>query len=185
MFSEGTLPDLVAAEIMTSPAIACHVNAYFEEVADLLADEGISGAPVVDDHGTVIGVISERDLAHALGGPLVRLCLRRPLHRGTHPQDVWDLPRDDRRVETIMSRAAITARPETPLHTLAEIMFKEQINRIPILNHGRLEGIVSRGDILAAIAGLKRHAMTVGVEPKIVYTHHDERPGWSDDQPDP
>lgn len=48
-------------------------------------------------------------------------------------------------VETIMSRAATTARPETPLHTLAEIMFKEQINRIPILNHGRLVGIVSRG----------------------------------------
>ena len=79
----GDTPGLVAADVMTSPAIACRETAFFEEVAELLAAHGVSGLPVVDDAGAVVGLVSERDLAHCLGGPLVRLALRRGLHDDT------------------------------------------------------------------------------------------------------
>lgn len=49
-------------DVMTAPAVACTDEAFFEEVAEILADRDISGMPVVDSAGRVIGVISERDL---------------------------------------------------------------------------------------------------------------------------
>lgn len=157
-----------AVEIMTSPVIACHGDAYFEEVADLLAEHRISGVPVVEDGGAIIGVISERDLAHALGGPLVRLCIGRPSHRKLSEDALERIPREARRARDIMSSDPIVARPETPLSALAEIMYKEQINRIPILANGQIVGIVTRGDVLAAIAGLNHHLRTEERPPRIV-----------------
>jgi CBS domain len=58
-------PEPVAGDIMTEPAIACREGAFFEEVAELLADRDISGVPVADASATVVGVISECDLAYA------------------------------------------------------------------------------------------------------------------------
>ncbi|HZJ49934.1 MAG TPA: CBS domain-containing protein [Actinomycetota bacterium] len=83
-------------KVMTAPAVACRDEAFFEEVAETLANWDISGMPVVDASGTVVGVISERDLAHALGGPMVRLAVRRHNH-GPFKRDLHDMPRNIRR----------------------------------------------------------------------------------------
>jgi CBS domain-containing protein len=144
--------ELRAADIMSTPAVACRPEAFFEEVAELLADREISGVPVVNGDGEVVGVISERDLAHALGGPLMRLVLRRPVRTGPFLRE--PVPRGGSRAQDIMTVPAMLAHPETPVHTLAEIMVKEQVNRIPIVRANRLIGVVTRGDVLAAVAGL-------------------------------
>ncbi|MGH2826941.1 MAG: CBS domain-containing protein [Actinomycetota bacterium] len=144
--------ELRAADIMSTPAIACRPETFFEEVAELLADREISGMPVVNGEGEVVGVISERDLAHALGGPLMRLVLRRPVRSGPFLRE--PVPRGGNRAQDFMTAPAMFAHPETPVHTLAEIMFKEQLNRIPIVRANRLVGVVTRGDVLAAVAGL-------------------------------
>ncbi len=160
--------DYVAREIMSSPGIACREGALFEEVADLLADREISGLPVVNENGEVVGVISERDLAHALGGPLIRLAIRRPVQSGSFLR----LPRgvDDRArwAKDIMTSPAVVAHPDTPLHTLAEIMVREQINRIPIVRDKRLVGVVTRGDVLAAIAGLSHRQVELEEPPVVI-----------------
>lgn len=169
-----------AAEIMSSPVIACHGDAYFEEVADLLADHRISGVPVVEETGEMVGVISERDLAHALGGPLVRLCLGRPSHHQPLG-NIARIPREARRARDIMTPDPYTAHPETPLVALAEIMYKEEINRIPILAGKQLVGIVTRGDVLAAISGLNRHPRTYQEPAHIVGSRsHIGTPQWTD-----
>lgn len=159
--------DLVAHQIMSSPAIACREEALFEEVAELLADREISGVPVVNKSGEVTGVVSERDIAHALGGPLVRLAIRRPVHSGPFLRLPRGVAPGARRVRDVMTTPAIVAHPETPLHTLAEIMVKERVNRIPIAHAGRLVGVVTRTDILGAVGGLD-HRQVEMEEPPIV-----------------
>jgi CBS domain-containing protein len=141
---------------MSKPAIACRENAHFDEVAALLADREISGVPVVDREDHVVGVISERDLAHALGGPLIRLAIRKPVHSGPFLRNPRGVNDGVRLAKDVMTSPPVVAHPETPLHTLAEIMVKDQINRIPVVRDGRLLGVVTRGDVLGAIAGLDR-----------------------------
>ncbi len=157
--------ELRAADIMSTPAIACRPETFFEEVAELLADREISGMPVVNENEEIVGVISERDLAHALGGPLMRLVLRRPVRSGPFLRE--PVPQSGSRVHDIMTTPAMFAHPETPVRTLAEIMVKEQVNRIPIVRANRLVGVVTRGDVLAAVAGLV-HGSVKPIQPPLV-----------------
>ena len=143
---------------MTAPAIACRAEAFFDEVAELLADRDISGVPVVNAAGTVVGVISERDLAHALGGPMVRLAVRRHNPAPSLP-DIKQIPREARRAKDVMTAPPVTVTRDTRLDTIARLMRESQINRVPVVEDGRLIGVVTRGDILAAIANLEHAAI--------------------------
>lgn len=162
------IKDPTAAQIMTSPGVVCRESAFVEEVAELLAHREISGVPVIDAEERVVGVISERDLARALGGPLIRLALRRPLHSGPFLREPRGFPPEIRRARDLMSSPPVVVRPETPMHALAEIMVRKEINRIPVVDRGRLVGIVTRGDVLAAVAGMNLHHVELGRAPVVV-----------------
>jgi CBS domain-containing protein len=142
---------LVAGDIMTGPAVACRDETLFEEIAEILADRDISGMPVVNERGDVVGVISERDLAHALGGPMVKLAVRRRNHapfRGALHERSWGA----RRAKDIMTAPAITVASNVHLDEVARVMRFHQINRVPVVDAGRLIGVITRGDVLGAIA---------------------------------
>jgi CBS domain-containing protein len=156
----------LARDVMTAPAIACRDEAFFEEVAEILAERDISGMPVVDRDGQVVGVISERDLAYALGGPMVRLALRR---HNEHPlHGVADLPRGARRAREIMTTPALTVTTETHLEDVARIMSLHEVNRVPVVEDGRLIGVVTRGDVLGALAHLKHQPIDLTSPPVLV-----------------
>jgi len=162
-----SVTELTAADIMSAPAVACREEAYFEEVAELLSDREISGLPVLDASGRVVGVVSERDLAHALGGPLIRLVLRRPVHSGPFLR-AHAVPIGAKRASDIMTSPAIVADPGMPLRRLAQTMLEQQINRIPIVYLDRLMGLVTRGDLLGAIAGLTHREIALGQPPVVI-----------------
>ena len=143
---------LYARDVMTAPAIACREDAFFEEVAEILAQRDISGMPVVDSGCKVVGVISERDLAYALGGPMVRLALRR--HNESPLHGVAELPRGARRAKEIMTTPALIVTGDTDLEEVARLMRVHQVSRIPVVEDERLMGVVTRGDVLGAIAHL-------------------------------
>lgn len=149
---------LTARDLMTTPPMACRSDAYLAEVAEILADRDISGMPVVDDNGEILGVISERDVAHALGGPLVKLAIRRPSsHRSTWHAGPSITAGD------IMTVPALVVELSTPITEIARLMVSAGINRVPVVDEGRLEGVVTRGDVLGALAG-----MIVGTVPGVV-----------------
>jgi CBS domain-containing protein len=128
-----------------------------------LADRDISGMPVINADGAVVGVISERDLACALGGPIVRLALRR--HNEKPLQSVAELPRGDRRVRSIMTAPALTVSPREGLEEVARLMRINQINRIPVIEDGSLVDLahesidVTRPPVLVGSASTQRRGM--------------------------
>lgn len=158
------LRDPVAQDIMSSPAVACSEDAPLDEVADLLGDREISGLPVVDLEDRVVGVISEHDLARALGAPLIRLAIGDPLRTGPFLRQ----PHLAKHARDIMSTPPTVGHLDTPMWELADTMVRERINRVPIVHRERLVGIVTRGDILAAVAGTSRKSTDMTAPPAVV-----------------
>ena len=156
----------VARDVMTAPAVACREEAFFEEIAEILADREISGMAVVDRRGTVVGVISERDLAYALGGPMVRLALRR---HNDHPlHGVADLPRGARRARDIMTTPPLTVPADAHIDDVARLMRLHQVSRIPVVDGGRLIGVVTRGDVLGAVGHVEHAPIDLTSPPVLV-----------------
>src|SRR6516165_6299877 len=142
-----------AADGMGFNVVTVVVNASVGEVAAMLLNNHISGAPVVDDKGELVGIVSEGDL------------IRRP-EIGTTKRHSWwlelistkwgsateHIKSHSRKVADVMTREVITAKPDTPLGDIAAMLERNRIKRVPIVEGGKLVGLVSRGNILQALA---------------------------------
>jgi CBS domain-containing protein len=141
--------EATAGEVMTTPAIVCRETTTLEELAELLSNREVSGVPVVAETGEVVGVVSEADFARAVGVPLIRLALK-PRRSGPWLR-VASRPHATQ-ARDVMSSPPKVVSPDTPLHSVAEVMVTEGINRVPVVDEGRLLGVVTRSDLLAALA---------------------------------
>jgi CBS domain-containing protein len=139
-------------DVMKSPVISVQPDSPLKEVARLLVEHRISGLPVVDADGFVVGVVSEEDfLARSAGIEPVR---HRPLSWA------WTGAPDRRAVERLhattageaMTAPAITIGADRPVSEAAALMSKSDVNRLPVVEDGRLVGIVTRADIVRAYA---------------------------------
>lgn len=118
------------------------------ETAQLLAGKGISGAPVVDHQGKIVGVISEKDFLRTMGAgrrnsfmEVVASCLK---NRGCVAT-----PMRDEVVDTIMSKPAITGSAEISVADISTLFMEEGINRLPIVDRDdKPIGIVARSDLV-------------------------------------
>ncbi len=142
-----------AADVMVSNVITVDVDASIGEVAATLLNNHISGAPVVGKNGELVGIVSEGDL------------IRRP-EIGTAKRHSWWLElisnkwasateyikSHSRKVADVMTRDVITAKPDTPLGDIAAMLERNRIKRVPIVEGGKLVGLVSRANILQALA---------------------------------
>jgi CBS domain-containing protein len=143
-----------AKRIMTTEVKTVPAEMPLREVARFLAEHGISGAPVVNDAGEPVGVISESDLldgskrnaAIPRFAPFGLVALPDELFQQVY-DDGWKLCAAD-----VMTRPAITADEETPSEELADRMGRHRINRIPIVRGNKVVGIITRADLLRALA---------------------------------
>jgi CBS domain-containing protein len=144
---------LTANDVMTTSVITVAPETSVPEVARLLHESGISGVPVVDTHGEVIGIVSEGDLIGHAGtvGEQRRSWWLRLLtgedalardYAKTHARSVRD----------VMTTRVITVPDTASLAEIARQMEKHGIKRVPVVREGRLVGIVSRGNLLQALA---------------------------------
>ena len=148
-----------AADIMTRALVTVRDDAPLADVVAKFAESGVSGAPVVDENGYLVGVLSERDLIaqvqHHAAAP------RRTMINfgvGTLPPPVLQKLVQDGlsglRARDVMSRPAVYSGEWAPLETLADLMLSRRVNRVPIVRGGKPVGIVSREDVLRALAAL-------------------------------
>ena len=144
-----------AYEIMTKDVRTIGAHASLRDLARLLAECDISGVPVVDTDGCVVGVVSERDLLqHAQSYvSLPRLSLHRFGFEALPPDLLEQAYADglSTRVEQIMSYPVVAAGEDAPIEALADLMVQHRINRVPILREGKPVGVVTREDVLRAI----------------------------------
>jgi len=145
-----------AKEIMTSPVLTVSPDTPVAQIARSLREKHISGAPVVDDSGKVVGIVTEIDLIkrHARVHFPVYLPFLDSLVFLESPRRYQG---DVRRVlgtnaEEIMTGQVRTATPETDVKDIATLMVEERANPIPILDEtGALVGIVSHTDIIRLV----------------------------------
>ena len=142
-----------AMDVMVRAVITIKPDDTVAEAVDLFARHDISALPVVDDNDTVVGIISEADLVH-----------REEI--GTEVQRPWWLEAvtpastlakefaksHGRRVDEVMSNHIISASEDTPLAEIATLLERHRIKRVPILRDGKLVGIVSRSNLIQALA---------------------------------
>jgi CBS domain-containing protein len=151
--------------VMTSDVFAVRADVSLEALTDVLLERGIGGAPVVDEEGRPVGVVSKTDLldqrfvtgdtgeAMARGRQVSRGHYRVQLGPGVHAEA---LPYDS--VADAMTRAAITLTENDPVARAAAIMVTQGIHRVLVVSDdGKLSGIVTGSDIMRWVAQRARH----------------------------
>ena len=146
---------MLVKNVMTKDVLTVRPDEKVDKVARLLVENRISGVPVVDDQHRVVGIITEKDLmikASELKVPFYLtlfdsiIFLENPIRFNN------DLKKYTATyVKEAMTSKVITVPEDCPLSEVVTLMQKKQINRVPVVRHGKLIGIVTRNDILKAI----------------------------------
>jgi CBS domain-containing protein len=147
---------LNAASIMTRDVVTARPDDSVAKVAKLLSDREISAVPVCDEQGKLLGMLSEGDLMRPFGkeNALKRAWWLNLLAEGTDlaPGFLDYLRLDNRRAHDLMVVPVITAPESASVPELADLLARHRIKRVPIVREGRLVGIVSRADLVRALA---------------------------------
>lgn len=163
--------ELTARELMTTDVETAAPDDDVSEVLGRLARADFNGFPVVDDEGRVVGIVTQRDLVELfqtkdrtlwipIGFPPFMETL-------TYAIDVsWDdldlgvdlLKNANKPISDVMTADVVTVGPEADLETLLDLLADDarDINRLPVVEDGRLVGIVARQDVLRAIRDRRR-----------------------------
>ncbi len=143
-----------AADVMISNVITVGPDAQLQDVAQTLLTNRISGMPVVAPDGRLVGIVSEGDLMR-------RVEIGTGRHRswwlailtGREVLAAEYVKEHSRKVSDVMTQEVITVTPETPLYDIATLLERNGIKRVPVVKDGKVVGIVSRANLLQALAG--------------------------------
>jgi CBS-domain-containing membrane protein len=146
-----------AADVMTQTVISVQPETTILQAADLMLAHRISGLPVVDGDGHVVGIVTEGDFLRRAETGTQR---KRPrwmeflVGPGRLAEEY--IHSSSRRVEDVMTRSVHTVREDAPLSDVVELMERHRIKRLPVLRDHKLVGIVSRANLLHALASVAR-----------------------------
>ena len=149
-----------AIDVMTTNVITVEPNTSVQELATLLSERGISGVPVVDRDSRLVGIVTEGDLLHRTEtGTERRIQRRRSRWLDGFASD-QEAARDyvkahGRIVREIMTPEVISVSDTTELADIATLLETKRIKRVPVLRDGKLVGIVSRANLVRALAMTK------------------------------
>lgn len=166
-----------AAQVMSRRPVTAAPSMSARDVAALLVGRGISAVPVVDASGVLLGIVSEGDLVRRadVGRDEGRSWWLQVLAEGEElaPDFVAYVRSGARRVHDLMTREVVTVDEATPLPEVARLLEEHRIKRVPVLRGGELVGIVSRADLLRALA----HEEEVAEPPRPATPSAASRPG--------
>jgi CBS domain-containing protein len=119
---------MIASDIMTRRVYTTSPQTSVQEVAQLLYRERISGVPVIDNQSNqLVGMVTEADV-------------------------IRHIDRDDLRVSEVMTCQLVTVKEDTPVSEIAALLTERRIKRVPVVQGGQVVGIISRADIVQAVA---------------------------------
>ena len=149
-------------EVMTEDVVVLKPEMAIEEAVRHLAEHGISGSPVVDTEGNLMGMITETDILNALKVKCKRMEMVYPSLSLVSVSFIEKF--DDKevvkafeeiaktRVFELMTRDVATVEKGSELGQAVHVMMQKGVNRIPVMSEGKLVGIVSRADIIKGLA---------------------------------
>jgi CBS domain-containing protein len=144
---------LLARNIMQHPVVTIAVSDTLHHAISVMQEEGVSGLPVVDSHGDVVGMLTEGDLLRRaeLDTEKVRSSwLDFFMSSGAMAQEYTHA--HSQMVADVMTSGAIVAESGMPLEGVVSLMQARHVKRIPVVDGKALVGIISRHDMLAALA---------------------------------
>jgi CBS domain-containing protein len=148
--------ELKVREIMTTPVITVKPDTTVRELADILAQNKISGVPVVDAQDAMLGMVSEADVIVQdadLHFPYYIQFLESVIYlQSVHKFEERFRKAFGSKVSEIMTEDVISVSPDQTVREAATLMADRNVNRVPVTENGKLVGIVTRGDIVRAIA---------------------------------
>ncbi len=127
------MKSVLVKDYMTPEVISVSPDVEISAATECLIKNDISGVPVLDDHGRLVGMLTERD------------CMKVALHAGYH-----DVPYG--LVKDYMSPNPVSVSPDQSVLTMAEKFIHGRFRRYPVVDNGRLVGIISRRDVLRALS---------------------------------
>ena len=142
-----------ARDIMTRDVTTVRPDTSVRDIAALMVEKHISGVPVLSDDGKVVGIVSQSDLLHRA-------------EIGTERKHKWwfrifadssDLAREyakahGLKARDVMSRYVVSVRDDAELRDVADILDARRLKRVPVMQKGRLAGIITRGDLVRALS---------------------------------
>jgi CBS domain-containing protein len=148
-----------ASDIMVTDVITVKLDGNVQDVAELLLTNRISAVPVIDDAGRLVGMVSEGDLLRrAEAGTRRDRSWWLQLLMGREILAAEYLKEHSRRVSEVMTREVISATPDTPVAEIATLLERNRIKRVPIVEAGKIVGIVSRANLIQALATFRKKA---------------------------
>jgi|SRR5580704_13135491 CBS domain-containing protein len=148
-----------AMDVMTTDVISVDPSTTIRDLATLLAERGISGAPVIDSSGQLVGIVSEGDLLHRaeIG----------TAHRHRERRRSWWLDHfaaESAReyikshggtVKDVMTQDVVTVTEEADLGDVATLLEARRVKRVPVTRDGKVVGIISRANLVRALGATK------------------------------
>lgn len=130
---------LTAREIMTDGTVTIHPEASVKDAIELLLEKRISGLPVIDEKGRLVGVITEYALLAI----------------------IYDREVEEQTVATHMTTDVLTVNIDEPINKVADLCIIHRVRRVPVMAKGRLVGLISRRDVLKAMHESQQPVCTV------------------------
>ena len=155
-----------AADVMTRDVVTLSPEMTLEAAAERLVQRSISGAPVVDEHGRLLGILSESDILrhlkriaedalgkHYLTSHVHSLDLLAFLGERQHTavEEVYRRLRASK-VSEVMTKHVVAMKPTDTLESVAAAMIEHDVNRLPVVDGGRVVGIITRADLARVVA---------------------------------
>jgi CBS domain-containing protein len=156
-------------DVMTSPVISIEPDTHILQAVRIMLQRHISGLPVVGKDGRLVGIVTEGDFLRRAETGTQR---RRPrwLEYLVGPGRLADeyTRSHGRKVEEVMTAEPLTVAEDTPLEEVVKVMEKRRIKRLPVLRGNEVVGIVSRANLLHALAGVAREVKPTAADDQAI-----------------
>ena len=146
---------VTAEDLMTRDVKVVHPDTPLLKAVHIMAENHISGLVVVDDENRPVGMLTEGDLLRWHGEFSERQAWwLEHLSEGTDlaPNFMDAIRSQQRKVSKLMREGVMTVLPETPAREIARLFYERQIKRVPVVQDGKLIGLVSRADLVRAVS---------------------------------